>query len=132
MSGWADLLRFTAENRHRIRRSKYHNLETVVDGHVFDSRREANRYRELRVLERAGEIADLELQPPYVLHAPKLNAAGELVGLVAIGKYIADFRYHDVASGLEVVEDAKGVRTPVYRLKAKIIAVEYGIQIRET
>jgi hypothetical protein len=127
---WADLLRVTAENKHR--RSKYRNLETVVDGHVFDSRREAARYRELRLLERAGEIAGLELQPAYVLHAPVLNAAGALVGLKAIGKYIADFKYRELASGLDVVEDSKGVRTPVYRLKKKIIAIEYGIQIRET
>jgi hypothetical protein len=129
---WADLLRVTAANKHRIRRSKYRNLETVVDGHAFDSRREATRYRELRLLERAGEIAGLELQPAYVLHAPVLNAAGELVGLKAIGKYIADFKYREVASGLDIVEDSKGVRTPVYRLKKKIIAIEYGIQIRET
>jgi uncharacterized protein DUF1064 len=129
---WADLQRILAEHKHRIRPSKYHNLETVVDGHRFDSRHEATRYRELRLLERAGQIADLELQPAYVLHAPRINAAGELTGLVPIGKYIADFRYRDVASGLEVVEDAKGVRTPVYKLKSKIIAVEYGIQIRET
>jgi Protein of unknown function (DUF1064) len=127
---WADLLRVTAENKHR--RSKYRNLETVVDGHAFDSRREAARYRELRLLERAGEIAGLELQPAYVLHAPVLSAAGELVGLKAIGKYIADFKYRELASGLDVVEDSKGVRTPVYRLKKKIIAVEYGITIRET
>jgi uncharacterized protein DUF1064 len=116
----------------QIRQSKYHNLETVVDGQVFDSQREATRYRELRLLERAGAIAGLELQPAYVLHAPVLSAAGELVGLKAIGKYIADFKYRELASGLDVVEDSKGVRTPVYRLKKKIIAIEYGIQIRET
>jgi hypothetical protein len=115
----------------RGRRSKYGNTLTIVDGHAFASFREADRYRELRLLERAGTIRDLELQPAYVLHAPRLGADGELVGLVPIAKYIADFRYVDVASGLDVVEDSKGVQTPVYRLKRKLIAIEYGIHVRE-
>ena len=129
---WSDrALRTVIAHFARGRRTKYHNRETVVDGHRFASRREAARYGELRLLERAGQIAGLELQPAFVLHAPKLNSDGELVRLVSIGKYLADFRYRDLISGLEVVEDAKGVRTPVYRLKSKLIAVEYGITIRE-
>lgn len=89
----------------------------TVDGITFDSLAEARRYSELRLMERAGEIAQLELQPVYLLHA----------GI----KYRADFRYRD-KDGREVVEDVKGHLTDVYRLKKKLLLADYSeIDFRE-
>lgn len=105
--------------------SKYGAIKTEVDGLVFASKAEARRYGELRLLERAGKIAGLELQPRYRL----------VVNGVLIGTYVGDFRYEeDTAEPFdpEVVEDVKGVKTPVYRLKKKLMKAIYGIEIRET
>lgn len=101
--------------------SKYHAVPTVVDGIRFASKGEAARYRELKLLELAGEIACLELQPRYPL----------VVNGVKIGEYRADFRYAEHGAGV-IVEDFKGVRTPVYRLKRLLVKALYGIEIRET
>lgn len=109
---------------------KYGNTATNVGGHRFDSRREARRYAQLRLLELAGEITGLELQPEFVLYALALDHDGLIRDLVRVGSYIGDFRYRD-ASGQMIVEDAKGVRTPLYRLKRKIVEAQYGIRIRE-
>lgn len=100
--------------------SKYHNKKTEVDGIVFDSKREASRYLELKLLQQAGEIQDLILQPSYELRVE---------GGKVIGKYFADFKYR---VGMKVVvEDSKGVRTDVYRLKKRIVEAVYGIKIVE-
>ena len=99
---------------------KYGNQKTEVDGYLFDSKREANRYMELKLLERAGEISSLELQPSFEL----LVQGGK-----SVGKYYADFRY--TQNEEVVVEDAKGVKTDVYRLKKKIVEAVYGIRIVE-
>lgn len=104
-----------------MKQSKYRAKPTQVDGIQFASKREARRYGELKMLARAGQIACLELQPSYVL----------TVGGVKVGVYRADFRYRDVRSGALVVEDSKGFRTPVYRLKKKIVEALYGIEISE-
>ena len=102
------------------RRSKYGNQATYVDGRRFSSKREAARYQTLRLLELAGEIRALECQPRYPL----------VVAGVKVGTYVADFVYA-TAEGALVVEDAKGVRTPVYRLKAKLLRALYGHEVRE-
>jgi len=102
--------------------SKYHAVRTEVDGIVFDSKKEAARYQELKLLEFTGEIKQLELQPAFEL----LVKTGR-----AVGKYKADFRYLDVHRNKWVVEDVKGMRTPVYRLKKKIVEEVYGIEIVE-
>ena len=104
-----------------MRDHKYHARPTTVDGIRFASQKEARRYQELRLLERAGEITQLELQPRYRLDA----AGGEF-----IGEYRADFRYLSV--GVEVVEDVKGVRTSLYRWKKRHVEAQYGIAITET
>lgn len=104
------------------KKHKYGAKKAVVDGIPFDSRREARRYQQLRLLERAGQIRDLELQPVFRLHA---------LGGGEVAKYIADFRYVDVPTGHTVIEDAKGVRTAVYRLKRRLVLAEYGISVRE-
>lgn len=101
--------------------SKYRAIPTFVDGIRFASKGEAARYRELKLLELAGEIACLELQPRYPL----------VVNGVKIGEYRADFRYAERGSGV-IVEDFKGVRTPVYRMKRLLMKALYSIDIRET
>ena len=110
----------------RNRRGKFNAIKTVVGGIRFDSKREAARYLQLVASERAGEISDLRLQPVFVLHAYH-PMTGERT---AIGKYRADFTY--VESRAAVVEDVKGMLTPIYRWKKKHLRAEYGIDIRET
>jgi hypothetical protein len=102
--------------------SKYGAVRTVVDGLTFASKKEARRYSELRLLERAGEIGALTLQPRYPL---KVN--GKLVCT-----YVADFEYYPAdPQKSKVVEDAKGVRTPAYVIKAKLFEALYGFKISE-
>ena len=84
--------------------SKYNNTNIRVDGRLFDSKAEAARWQELQLLERAGEIKELERQVEYEL-IPKQKGERAV-------KYIADFRYKD-HEGNVVVEDTKGVWTPV-------------------
>lgn len=92
----------------------------TVDGIVFDSAAEARRYSELKLLERAGSVTDLELQPEYLL-VPKFSHPEH--GTVRAIKYKADFRY--LLHGQEVVEDVKGHKTEVYRLKKKLLLWRY-------
>jgi hypothetical protein len=106
-----------------VKRSKYRAIPTVTDGIRFASKREAARYSELRLLEKAGEIASLELQPVYPL----------TVNGKHVCKMIADFRYLDGGKhGKLTVEDCKGFKTPVFRLKAKLFEAIYGIELRIT
>lgn len=107
--------------------SKYHNKKVSVDGILFDSTKEAKRYKELSLLLRAGEIQDLRLQVEYIL-IPNQYIDGKLVERAT--KYIADFVYTE--NDKEVVEDAKGVRTDVYKIKKKLMLSQYGIRIKET
>ena len=101
--------------------SKYHAVKTTVNGITFDSRKEAHRYYELLLLEKAGEISNLKLQVPYEL-IPK--QPGERACI-----YKADFVYED--QGETIVEDVKGVRTDAYKIKRKLMLWRYGIRIRE-
>lgn len=102
--------------------SKYHNSKTVIDGIRFDSKKEANRYMELKLLERAGVTKELRRQVPYVL----INRSryGRAI------KYVADFVYYE--DDKLIVEDVKGVRTPVYRLKKRLMAEVHGIEVKES
>lgn len=106
--------------------SKYRARKTTVDGITFDSKREADRYLVLKGMEADGSIKDLRRQVRYEL-VPAFNADGRHYRPVY---YVADFVY--VENGKEVVEDVKGVRTDVYRLKSKLFARRYGVAIRET
>jgi hypothetical protein len=99
--------------------SKYRNVKTVVDGIVFDSKREANRYGLLKLRQRLKEIRNLRCHVLYTL----------AVNDVAVCKYEADFVYEE-GNGT-VVEDVKGVRTAVYKLKKKLMKACLGIEIRE-
>lgn len=100
---------------------------TDADGIVFDSRGEMLRYHELRLMERAGLIRDLHRSVRFSITVPDLD--GELRHLC---DYVADFTYTE--DGEMVVEDFKSpdTRTPVYKLKAKLMSIRYGITIRET
>lgn len=103
-------------------RSKYGAIPTVVDGIRFASRAEAKRYGELKLMEKAGEISNLELQPVYPL----------TVNGIRVGKYVGDFRYIDRRSNRMTLEDTKGVRTPVYALKKRLVEAIYpGVEIVE-
>ena len=98
------------------RRHKYGAVKTVVDGITFPSKAEARRYGELQML----GVRDLELQPkfPVVINGAKICT------------YIADFAYLEI-NGDAVIEDVKGMKTPVYRLKKKLVEALYGITITE-
>ena len=123
---------------------KYRAIKTTVDGKTFDSKKEAKRYTELKLLEKSGMITHLELQPTYQI----------TVNGVDICKYKADFRYFTVRAENreqynnskgewivptktgdkegQIVEDVKGFKTPIYRLKKKLVEACYpGTQIKE-
>jgi len=103
--------------------SKYKAKRTEFDGIWFDSKREAARYKELKLLEAAGEIRNLILQPRFNF---------ELNG-VKMGFYKADFQYEDrLKDWAIVIEDVKGVKTPVYNIKKKMMRAFHGIEIFET
>ena len=108
--------------------SKYCNRKTTVDGITFDSKHEAERYIELKYLERCKLIRDLQLQYPFELIPSQRDESGKVVERPV--KYIADFVYYDRIGNL-VVEDAKGLRTEVYKLKRKLMRAIKGIEIRE-
>jgi len=115
-----------------MRRSKYGAVKTEVDGIKFPSKREAARYGQLKLLERAGKVRNLQHQVTYKI----------VINGILVCKYIADFVYDEMRPGfdgwaedenaLHVVEDCKGFRTPTYRLKAKLMNACLGIKLRET
>lgn len=107
--------------------SKYYNRRIVIDGIVFDSVREANRYRELKLLERAGEVHDLKMQEKYRL-IPAQYRDGKCVERECA--YYADFDYID-SHGKHIVEDTKGIRTKDYIIKRKLMLYIFGISITE-
>lgn len=108
-------------------RSKYNARKTVVDGLVFDSRREAKRYVELREMERSGEISNLQRQVRVEL-IPSFDCDGQHFRGIY---YVVDFTYTG-ADGNTVWEDAKGMKTSVYLIKRKLVAYRYQRIIKET
>ena len=107
--------------------SKYHAIRTEVDGIVFDSKKEATRWSELTLLQKHGEIRNLERQVKYTI----------TINNVLICRYYADFRYEDCKLGNEVVvEDVKGIKNgsaySMFRIKKKLMRAVYGIEILET
>lgn len=101
--------------------NKYNARRTAAGARTFDSAAEARRYGTLALRERMGEIRDLRCQVPIPL----------IVNGVSCGVYHADFVYEDAVCGCTVYEDVKGMRTPVYRLKAKLVFALHGIRIVE-
>jgi hypothetical protein len=113
-------------------RSKYHATPTVVDGIRFASKLEAFRYGQLKVMEKAGVIFRLRLQPRYRLCAWTRHAD---TSPPELGDYVADFRYCDDEACLCAwgchIEDVKGMATPLYKWKKKHVEAQYGITVRE-
>ena len=105
--------------------NKYHNKKTTIDGITFDSKAEAARWKELKLMERAGIITELHRQPVFDL-TPNFRCNGHFYRRM---QYIADFSYKE--NGILVVEDVKGVRTKEYLIKRKLMAWVHGIEIRE-
>lgn len=101
-------------------RSKYRAVAVWVDGIRFASRAEARRYGQLMLLQKLGEISGLELQPKFPI----------TIGGTLVCSYVADFAYFDKEK--RVIEDVKGMKTPVYRLKKKLVEAMYpGVVIVE-
>lgn len=106
---------------------KYHNAKVTINGETFDSKKEAARWQELLLLQRAGKISHLNRQVTYEL-IPSQYIDGKCVERAV--KYVADFVYKE--NGNLVVEDTKGMKTPEYVVKRKLLLYTYGIRIRET
>lgn len=120
------------------RQNKYGSKKARVNGIVFDSKKEAIRFKELSLLERAGKITDLKRQVKFVLIPAQRepNTIGKRGGMKK-GKllerecsYLADFTYKDAGGNL-IVEDTKGMRTKDYIIKRKLMLFIHGIQIKE-
>lgn len=134
---------FIKRGMHKTHKLKYRNVKTVVDGITFDSKKEAQRYAELRMMELAGEIKELECQKKYAL-----EVGGQLICNYKCDFYYLEF-YQDsipiTISGFtgisvshrlrRVIEDVKSPITrknPVYRIKKKLMKAIYDIDILET
>lgn len=107
--------------------TKYRAIPTTIDGIRFDSKHEASRYAELKLLVKAGKIFGLKVKEKFALH----------VGEIKLGDYVADFTYFEIVNGdndgVLIVEDTKSLptMTPIYKWKRKHLLAEYGIKITE-
>lgn len=123
---------------------KYYNIKTKTsDGLVFDSQKEAMRWEQLLLLQKAGEITNLQRQVTYELipnqyetyeryskkDGKRLKDGTRLVERKV--DYIADFVYTDVKTGENIVEDTKGVKTKDYIIKRKLMSAVHGIRVKE-
>jgi len=128
------------EGKGRLKQSKYRNRKVVIDGISFDSKKEGEVYVQLKMLEKAGAIKDLELQPKYtfpcprgdrVLRYPSVPNVRAKRGFV-LGRpitYRADFKFTEVESGDVRVIDVKGFDTPISRLKRGLVLGFHGIEV---
>lgn len=107
--------------------SKYHNTVLWVNGMKFDSKKEYERWKELQLLERAGEITDLRSQVRFLLIDTQKKDGEKTRPRTS---YVADFVYK--RNGETVVEDTKGCKTDSYKIKAKLLYEKYGYWILET
>lgn len=119
-------------------KNKYHSKKIVKDGITFDSKKEYKRYCELALLERTGQITNLQRQVKYVLIPAQREPdqigkrGGKIKGdlIERECSYKADFVYVN-AAGETVVEDAKGMRTKEYIIKRKLMLFIHNIKIKE-
>ncbi|NOS67961.1 MAG: DUF1064 domain-containing protein [Candidatus Peribacteraceae bacterium] len=102
-----------------VQDTRFGNKRVEFAGQKFDSKREADRFIALRELQKEGKISQLELQPVFEI----------VIAGVPVCKYRGDFRY--CRAGAWVVEDVKGIKTEIYRLKKKLMHAVLGIQIQE-
>ena len=117
--------------------TKYHSKKVELDGVKFDSKKEAKRYRELLLLERAGGIKDLQTQVKYELVPSQKDMSGRVIERAV--NYIADFVYTDISGPVQklIVEDVKGYRNTkggayaLYSIKRKLMLYKFGIRITE-
>lgn len=99
--------------------NKYRNKKVIVDDYIFDSIQESRRYKELKLLLKAGEIKELELQPRFLLQE-SFKKNGKTYRKI---EYVADFKY--IEKGKTIVEDVKGLQTEVFKLKHKLFEKKY-------
>lgn len=109
-------------------RNKFGAKKTMLDGITFDSKAEAHRYSQLQLLARTGSIAGITRQVAFVL-APSVRLSGSKRLKPAL-RYVADFVYSDVRTGKIVVEDVKGVITPLFRVKQHLMMSVHGVDVR--
>lgn len=110
-----------------MKSNKYHAQRTFVGGMKFDSKKEAERYFDLSLMQKAGVISGLQRQVKYLLIPTQRDRKGKV--LFRPRYYVADFVYR--RNGQLVVEDVKGVRTEVYKLKRALMFEKYGILVEE-
>jgi len=116
-----------------VKPSKYRNVRCEIGGEKFDSKHEADDWLELKARESAGEISDLQRQVEFNLKTPVYDRHGDMVGAAIVASYLADFVFTE--GGRRVVQDSKGgkaTRTAVYKLKRRWLAIQDGIEIRES
>lgn len=121
------------------KRHKFGAEKTPVDGYVFDSKREASRYLELKMLVAAHEIDALEIQPKFPIFVRSLPNTPTAGADVYIGDYTADFAYWEPAkpkigvAARRVVEDvkSKATKTTAYKLRKRLVEAIYGVEITE-
>ena len=109
--------------------NKYGNRKVILDGQKFDSKHEAQRWQELKLMERAGLIEGLVRQFPIKLLPAQKDERGKVIERPV--RYVADFVYTEKNTGRTVVEDAKGMKTKDYILKRKMALYFHGIRIKE-
>lgn len=107
-------------------RSKYKAIKTIVDGITFDSKKEALRYQELKLLQRAGLIKSFSCQPEFILHDGYKRSDGKRIRSI---RYVADFlvNYPD---GRVDIEDVKGIETPLFKIKRKLLEAKYDLILK--
>lgn len=105
------------------KKSKYNNRKTVVDGITFDSKKEAEYYLKYKMLKKAGQIKDIELQPRFELQ-PKYKRNGKTVRAIT---YVADFKITWADDRIEIIDvkGSKAFQTQVYKLKKKMFEYRY-------
>lgn len=114
-------------NSINTKQSKYKNKKCIYKGIKFDSKKEMAYYIKLKMLEEKGKIKKLELQKTYELQ-PSFKVNGKTYRKIT---YKADFSYITTADDKLHIADTKGFRTEVYKLKRKMFAYKYGIEIEE-
>lgn len=106
--------------------NKYHNKKTIIDGITFDSKKEARRYQDLKLLERSNTISGLKLKTKWLLIPPQV-INGKTERCIT---YSCDFEYE--RDGKHIVEDCKGMKTDVYKIKKRLMKQIHNIEIYET
>lgn len=107
-------------------RSKYKAIKTIVDGNTFDSKKEALRYNELKLLQRAGIIKSFSCQPEFILQDGYRRKDGKKIRAI---KYIADFKVEYPDGHIEI-EDSKGMETDVFKIKRKLLEAKHDLILK--